>query len=114
MGACDAGDLPGDTGGGEEGQRGGGAVAGVIHELRRAGGALPLPSNSGIPELGIPDYRSRINPTSIGRGLGRGVTVFRWITPSPGCFAADLSRKGRGEERGRREFTPSHHSPLTQ
>jgi hypothetical protein len=34
------------------------------------GGALPLPPNSGLPELGISNYRSRIYPTSIGRGLG--------------------------------------------
>jgi hypothetical protein len=34
------------------------------------GSALPLPPNSGLPELGISNCRSRIYPTSSGRGLG--------------------------------------------
>jgi hypothetical protein len=34
------------------------------------GSALPLPPNSGLPELGIQYCRSRIYPTSSGRGLG--------------------------------------------
>src|SRR6266852_9060150 len=48
------------------------------------GSALPLPPNSGLSELGISNCRSRIYPTSIGRGLGRGVTVYRYaVTPLP-------------------------------
>jgi hypothetical protein len=70
-------------------------VAGVISitARRRTGGVLPLPL---WERVGV-------------RGYGLSVDY-----PSPGGFAADLSRKGRGEERDRREFTPSHYSPLTQ
>ena len=42
-----------------------------IRLIRKGNGsALPLPPNSGLPELGIQYCRSRIYPTSSGRGLG--------------------------------------------
>ena len=42
----------------------------IRFDRRRGDGELPLPPNSGSPELGIINCRSRINPTSIRRGLG--------------------------------------------
>src|ERR1700738_1183331 len=45
------------------------------------GSALPLPPNSGLPELGVQICRSRICPTSMGEGRGDGLRSL--VGPAP-------------------------------
>src|SRR5262249_60999771 len=46
--------------------------------------ASSLRSNSGLPEFGIVECRSRIYPTSVGEGWGEGIRIHRAIvTPHP-------------------------------
>src|ERR1700747_880608 len=57
---------------------------------------LPLPPHSGLPELGIVNCRSRINPTSMGGGWGEGLrSLIKARGPSP-----DLLRKSTSPRRG--------------
>src|SRR5207249_7312751 len=50
--------------------------------------ALSLPPNSGLPELGIVNCRSRIYPTSMGEGWGEGLrSLVGPAPPHPICCA---------------------------
>jgi hypothetical protein len=56
---------------------------GALHRIRTLTFRRPLPPNSGLPELGIINCRSRIYPTSSGGGLGRGVHTDTKIDEQP-------------------------------
>src|SRR6266481_8830992 len=83
---------------------------GKIETLFSNGSALPLPPNSGLPELAILICRSRIYPTSMGEGWGEGLRSQRRLTR----FAAqiDLSPPGRGELSPRPKRFNQNHSSL--
>src|SRR5260370_40575316 len=56
------------------------------------GSAPPLPSNSGLPELGFLGCRSRIYPTSMGEGWGEGLRSLDGPAPPHPIFYRTMLR----------------------